>query len=267
MAFTQIAVRRDGAVGTILHNRPEQRNAESSVLLDEMDQALGAFVSDPEIRVIVFGGAGDHFSAGHDLKEAAARRSEFTVEQRWAYEEQRYLDYSLRIWDCPKPTIASVQGACIAGGFMVANMCDLIVAADDAYFADPVAKTLAACAIEVLVHPYVMGLRAAKELLFTGRRMTAEEAHRVGMVNRVVPRAELEAATMALAQDVAQAPPFALKLVKRSLNRAADLMGFRQAVNAHFDTHQLAHVTEEFKATRAAGLTAGIARGKAAVTG
>jgi enoyl-CoA hydratase len=263
LAYTQIAVERRGAVAWLLHDRPGMRNAESSVLLDELDAALREAVEDEAVRCIVIGGKGDHFSAGHDLKEGQARRQAFTVEERWAYEEKRYLDYSLRIWDCPKPTIAAVQGACIAGGFMVANMCDMIVAAEDAFFADPVCKTLAASAVEVLCHPWVMGLRSAKEFLFTGRRMGAEEAHRLGMVNRVVPRAELEAATQALAEEIAAAPPFAIRLTKRSLNRSADMMGFRSGIMAHFDTHQLAHVTEEFRQTREKGLASAIARGKA----
>jgi enoyl-CoA hydratase len=266
VAFTQIAVERRGAVAWLFHDRPEMRNAESSVLLDELDAALGEAVADEGVRCIVVAGKGDHFSAGHDLKEGQARRQAFTVEERWAYEERRYLDYSLRIWDCPKPTIASVQGACIAGGFMVANMCDMIVASEDAFFADPVCRTLAASAVEVLCHPWVMGLRAAKEFLFTGRRVGAEEAHRMGMVNRVVPRAELEAATTALAEEVASAPPFAIRLTKRSLNRTADIQGFRSAVMAHFDTHQLAHVSEEFARMRERGLAAAIARGKAQTT-
>ncbi|MGD9895173.1 MAG: enoyl-CoA hydratase-related protein, partial [Dehalococcoidia bacterium] len=123
------------------------RNAESRELLDELDDAVRTATADPAVRVLVFDGKGEHFSAGHDLKQGAAQRANFTVEQRWAYEELYYLEYALRIWDCPKPTIASVQGACIAGGFMVANMCDLIIAADDAFFSDPVCHTLGATAV------------------------------------------------------------------------------------------------------------------------
>jgi len=267
MAYQDIVVARDGAIALILHDRPAQRNAESLRLLDEMDEALAAAVADPDVRAIIIGGTGDHFSAGHDLKESASRPRPFTVEERFANEERRYLGHCMRIWDCPKPTIARVQGACVAGGFMVANMCDLVVASDDAFFADPVCRTLAAAAIEVLIHPYVMSLRAAKELLFTGRRMGAEEALRVGMVNRVVPRAELDETALALARECASAPPFALKLVKRSLHRALDMSGFRAAVDAHFDTHQLAHTSEEFRAVREAGMAAGIARAKAAMGG
>lgn len=262
MTYTQIAVERRGAVEWLFHDRPALRNAESSVLLDELDAALRAATADEAVRCIVIAGKGDHFSAGHDLKEGQERRQGFTVEQRFEYEERRYLEYSLRIWDCPKPTIASVQGACIAGGFMVANMCDMIVASEDAFFSDPVCRTLAASAVEVLCHPWVMGLRSAKEFLFTGRRMGAAEALKVGMVNRVVPRAELEAATGALAEEIAAAPPFAIRLTKRSLNRAADMQGFRASVMAHFDTHQLAHVTEEFRRSREAGLASAIQRAK-----
>ena len=251
-----------GPIARISHNRPEARNAESQQLLDELDAALTRAAGDGDIRVIVIAGKGDHFSAGHDLKEAQAKRANFTVEERWAYESQRYFDYCIRIWDCPKPTIAQVQGACIAGGFMVANMCDLVVASDDAFFGDPVCHTLATAAVEVLIHPWVMGLRRAKEFLYTGERMSAAEAHAIGMVNRVVPRAELEAATLKLAERIAEAPPFAMRLLKRSLNRTLDVQGLRTALSGHFDTHELSHVSEEFRRVREAGLAKAIEKGK-----
>lgn len=168
MAYSNIAYEIDGAVARLSHDRPALRNAESQELLDELDDAVRRATADPAVRVLVFDGKGEHFSAGHDLKQGAEKRAGFSVEQRWAYEELYYLEYALRIWDCPKPTIASVQGACIAGGFMVANMCDLIVAADDAFFSDPVCHTLGAAAVEVLIHPWVMGARKAKEMLFMG---------------------------------------------------------------------------------------------------
>ncbi|MCO5089549.1 enoyl-CoA hydratase [Bosea sp. (in: a-proteobacteria)] len=264
MNFECISVERRGAVAWLFHNRPEARNAESRQLLDELDAALGEAVANDTVRVIVIAGKGEHFSAGHDLKEAQSSRSAFTVEQRYAYEETRYFDYALRIWDCPKPTIASVQGACMAGGFMVANMCDMMVASEDAFFSDPVCQSLASAAVEVLVHPWVMGLRAAHEFLLTGRRMSAQEAHRLGMVNHVVPRDQLDERTTELAEKVAGAYPFAAKLVKRSLKRAADIQGFRASLQSHFDTHQLSHVSDEYRRMREAGLAAGIARGKGA---
>ena len=251
-----------GAVARLWLDREAQRNAQSEQLLTELDEALARAVADPAVHCIIIAGRGDHFSAGHDLKEAQAKRSNFTVEQRWEYETRVYLDYSLRIWDCPKPTIAQVQGACVAGGVMLANMCDLIVASEDAYFADPVCQTLAAAAVEVLVHPWVMGMRKAKEFLYTGERMSATDAHSIGMVNRVVARNQLDAATLALAERVASAPPFGLRLTKRSLNRTFDIQGFRNALMAHFDTHQLSHVTSEFGAMRERGMAAGIERAR-----
>jgi enoyl-CoA hydratase len=263
--YSTILYERIGAVARILHNRPEVRNAESSLLLDEQDDALGRAIADPAIKAIVIGGTGDHFSAGHDIKEGMAKRGESSVESRWEYETRRYFGYAMNIWDCPKPTIAQVQGACVAGGFMVANMCDLVVASDDAFFADPVCRSLAAASVEVLIHPWVMGLRKAKEFLFTGERMPAEEAHRIGLVNRVVPRAELEWATLSLAEKIAEGPAFAFALTKRSLNRTADMQGFRSALSAHFDTHQLSHATQEASGVRERGAAAAIAGGKGAV--
>ena len=257
--YTTLVVEQFGAVRRISHNRPEARNAESKELLDELDHAFNAAAADDDVRVIILAGKGDHFSAGHDLKQAQRERGNFTVEERWEFEVKRYLDYSLRILHTPKPVIAQVQGACIAAGFMVANMCDIIMASDDAFF-DPVAHSLGAAAVEVLVHPWVLGQRKAREMLFTGGKFTAAEAEKIGMVNHVVPRAELEDRTMQMAQKIAQASPFALRLLKRSLNRTLDAQGFSVAIAAHFDTHQLSHVATAFRSSRDGGLGNAILR-------
>ena len=254
MAYDTLAIEDHGAVRRILLARPAQRNAQSQQMLDELMHAMDAARADDAVRVVVIGGQGDHFSAGHDLKQAQAERSNFTVEERWAYEELRYFDYSMKIWDFPKPTIAQVQGACVAGGFMIANMCDLVVASESAYFSDPVGHTLGAAAVEVLIHPWVMGARKAKEMLFTGGKISAQEAKEIGMVNRVVTDAELSDATLALAQQIAKAPPFGLHLIKRSINRSLDSQGLRTALAAHFDTHQLSHLSEGFLTARDRGL-------------
>ena len=258
MDYQTLEIEHHGAVRRILLAREAQRNAQSQQMLDELDAAFGEAGKDDSVNVVVLGGKGAHFSAGHDLKQAQAERSNFTVEQRWAYEEQRYFDYCLRIWDFPKPTIAQVQGACVAGGFMIANMCDMIVASESAYFSDPVGHTLGAAATEVLIHPWVMGVRKAKEMLFTGGKITSREALQMGMVNRVVSDADLSEKTMALAQQVAKAPPFGLHLIKRSLNRTLDAQGLRTALSAHFDTHQLSHLSEAFLSARDRGLASAI---------
>lgn len=261
MKETLVTSDQIGAVRRIWLDREPARNAQSRQMLDQLDAAFEAARDDGATRVVVLGGKGGHFSAGHDLKQAQAERADFSVEERWAFESNRYFDYCMRIWDFPKPTIAQVQGACVAGGFMVANMCDLVVAAEDAVFSDPVVHSMGAAATEVLIHPWVMGLRSAKEFLFTGGRMTAAEAKETGMVNRVVPVAELDAFTLALAERIAQAPPFAIQLVKRSLNRSVDAQGMRLALSAHFEAHQLSHASKEYEATRRAGLANAIQKG------
>lgn len=258
MAFNYIEVHNDGAVRSILLAREAQRNAQNHQMLDELMVALDEAQRDDSVHAVILGGKGNHFSAGHDLKQAQEERANFTVEERWAYEELRYFDYSMRIWGFPKPTIAQVQGACVAGGFMIANMCDLVVAGESAYFSDPVGHTLGAAATEVLIHPWVMGGRKAKEFLFTGAKLSAQDAHAIGMVNRVVPDAELQDSTMAMAQQIAKAPPFGLRLIKRSINRTLDAQGLRTALAAHFDTHQLSHLSEGFLNARDRGLAKAI---------
>lgn len=263
MTYETLLIEDVGAVRRIRLARAAARNAQNQQMLDELDDAVGKAAKDDDVRVLVIGGVGDHFSAGHDLKEAQAKRADFTVEERWEYESLRYFDYCLRIWDFPKPTVAEVQGACVAGGFMIANMCDLVVCSDDAFFSDPVNHTLAAAATEVLIHPWVMGLRKAKEMLYTGGRIGATEALAMGMVNKVVPRAQLADEAMALAQQIAMAPPFGMRLLKKSLNRMFDAQGLRTMLSAHFDTHQLSHVSEEFRAVKEQGLASAIQRNKA----
>jgi len=261
MQQPNLLVEQLGPVRRLWLNREGLRNAQSQALLDELDAALCAARDNEGTRVLLLAAKGAHFSAGHDLKEAQEKRAHFSVEERWTYEERRYFDYCMRLWDFPKPTVAQVQGACVAAGFMLANMCDLVVAAEDAFFSDPVTHTLGAAATEVLIHPWVMGLRAAKEFLFLGERLGARRAHELGFVNKVVPGAELDAAAVQMAQRIAQAPPFAMRILKKSLNRSVDVQGMRQALSAHFDLHQLSHVSDEYRRSRDAGLASAIQKG------
>ncbi|HSV79525.1 MAG TPA: enoyl-CoA hydratase [Ramlibacter sp.] len=256
-----LSIEQVDAVRRIWLNRAEARNAQSRQMLEQLDAAFEDARLDENTRVVVLAARGAHFSAGHDLKQAQAERADFTVEQRWAFEEKHYFSYCMRIWDFPKPTIVQVQGACVAAGFMLANMCDLMVASDHAYFSDPVTHTMGAAATEVLIHPWVMGLRKAKEMLFTGGRISAAEGKEMGMVNVVCSAARLDEETLALAQRVAKAPPFALQILKKSLNRSVDVQGMRHALSAHFDVHQLSHVSEEYRRTREGGLANAITKG------
>ena len=260
--YTQIRYEQIGAVVRVLHDRPGRANAESEALLAELDAALERAKHDESVRVLILGGTGDHFSAGHDLHDGTSLRGDYTPEQHWAWEQEHYYGNAMRIWDFPKPTIAQVQGACIAAGFMVANSCDLMVASEDAYFTDPVVHSLGAAAVEVLLHPWVLGLRKAKEFLYTGQRITAAEGQAWGMINHVVPRDRLEVFTLQLAQRIAEAPPIAIRMLKRSLNRSADIQGYRNALDAHFDTHLLSSSTQEFKDIVAKGMQASMSAAK-----
>ncbi len=267
MSYTELTYEVLGPVLRVCHNRPDKGNSESENLLAELDDALERARKDDAIRVLIIGGVGKHFSAGHDLIGGMETRGAYTPEQHWLWEQEHYLGNALRIWDFPKPTIAQVQGACIAGGFMVANMCDLMVASEDAFFSDPVVHSLAAASVEALVHPWVMGMRKAKEFLFTGQRLSAAEAKEWGMVNHVVPRAELEDFTLKLANHIALAPPVGIRMMKRSLNRTADMQGFRNSIQAHFDTHILSTSTTEHREVASRGMNESISAAKRAGTG
>ena len=139
-----------------------------------------------------------------------------------------------------RPSIAAVQGRCISGGLMLCWPCDLILAADDALFSDPVAL-MGIGGVEYHGHTWELGARKAKEILFTGRPLTAQEAESTGMVNRVVPRADLDAETRALAEQIATMPPFALRQAKRAVNQTLDVQGFYAAIQSVFDIHQTGH--------------------------
>ena len=140
----------------------------------------------------------------------------------------------------PKPSIAAVQGKCIAGGLMLCWPCDLIIAADNAQFSDPVLG-MGICGVEFHAHTWELGARKAKELLFTGDAISAQQAEQLGMVNKVVPLDELVSSTMALAQRIARQDAFSLRMAKRAVNRTLDIQGFTSAIDANFDMHHFGH--------------------------
>src|ERR1039457_5834233 len=187
----------DGAVATITMNRPEMANAQDTTLIDELDAAFDLADAGDAVRVVILTGAGKHFSSGHDLKAIVGdgEKDEWvqmreTPEGKFFHEKTMYYDRCLRIHDFRKPTIAAVQGSCVAAGLMLAAMCDLIVAADDAAFSNPVLRMTGA-GVELLVEPWELGIRKAKEFLWTGDIIDAQEAWRLGLVNQVVPRDQL----------------------------------------------------------------------------
>ena len=250
-----VLTERRGPVAIVRMNRPEYRNAQNSAMTFALDDAFYALAADEEIRVIVLAGAGDHFSAGHDIGSPGRdvdvpfpRRASMWwghvgrsgAESRMAREQEVYLGMCRRWRELPKPLIAAVQGACIAGGLMLAWCCDLIVASDDAFFADPVVK-MGIPGVEYFAHPWVMGPRFAKEFLFLGERVGAQRAYELGMVNHVVPRDELDSYTLDLAERIGQMPRLGLALTKKAVNQAEDLMGLQTGMDSVFGLHHLAH--------------------------
>src|SRR5919201_2101574 len=174
MGYQTILVERRGAIELVTMNRPEVRNAQNTALITELDEALRAADEDPDVNVVVLAGAGKDFSAGHDLKayvgEAPAdewHEKRKTPEGKFEHERKLYFEKCLAIRDLATPTIAMVQGHCVAAGLMLAAMCDLIVASDDAVFQNPVVRMTGA-GVELLTEPFEIGFRKAKELLLTG---------------------------------------------------------------------------------------------------
>ena len=238
MEFETVRYAVDGPVATITLQRPQAANAQNTQMIEDLDACFDEVEADDSVRVVILAADGKHFSAGHDLKEILAG------EEYWAALRGSPEGKLVRIRDFPKVTIAAIQGACSAAGLMLACMCDLIVAADDAKFSNPVLR-MSGVGVELLVEPWEMGARKAKEFLFCAETFTAAEAERYGMVNRVVPRKELLATARELADKVALVPPLTARAVKDTINHTLDLQGQRESWRYHFMVHQFVSNTEE----------------------
>ncbi len=241
-SFATIRYEIDGAVATITLARPDARNAQNSDMIDEIDSAFDLVDADDDVRVVVVAADGDHFSAGHDLKEILAGTSYWasqrdTPEGKLRHEQVMYWDKLVRIRDFRKPTIAAVQGTCAAGGLMLASVCDLVVAADDARFSNPVAR-MSGVGVELLVEPWDFGPRKAKEFLLCATTIDAAEAERLGFVNRVVRRSDLAEAARTMADEVALVPAITAEAIKASVNHMLDAQGQRESWRHHFMLHQ-----------------------------
>jgi enoyl-CoA hydratase len=252
MDFETIRYERpaDG-IARIVLDRDDTRNAQNLTMTYELDDAFRAAARDGDVRVVVLAAEGPHFSSGHDLADRG-RLTDFEPRSFWggvdkpgaeghmAREHEIYLQMCWNWRNIPKPTIAEVQGKVIAGGLMLVWVCDLIVCADDAQFSDPTVA-FGVNGVEYFGHPWEFGVRKAKELLFTGDFLGAGDAHRLGMVNHVVPRAELAATTMELAGRIASKPSMGLMLAKQSVNQAQDAQGLWPALQAAMTLQQLGH--------------------------
>jgi enoyl-CoA hydratase len=230
--------RPDEAIVKISINRPQVMNVISRKVYAELDRAFAAAEEDDTVKVIIVAGVGDHFGSGHDIGTQAMRaelddypRDLSALGRVEAMDRGVYWRLHDRWRNIGKPTIAMVQGYCIMGSWMLAAACDLCIAADDAKFADRSVRWGGAHH-EYPTHFWELGIKKAKEFLWTGDFIDAEEAHRLGMVNHVVPRSKLEEATLWLARRIALNSLYALKVSKMSINQAADIMGQSAAVRA-----------------------------------
>lgn len=244
-----------GRVAIISLNRPKYGNAQNDRTLYELDAAFERASNDDDIGAIILRGNGKHFSSGHDLGtpgkmdgiDKIERKTMWydpegkpDSERQFVRESELYLGLCRRLQSVPKPVIAAVQGACIAGGLMLAWTSDIIVASEDAYFLDPVVE-MGAPGVEYFGHPFEMPPRIAREFLLLGEKFTAERAYQLGMINRLVPREALDDTAFELAERMAKKPRFALAIMKQSLNMVDDIRGKRNAMDAVFGMHNLSH--------------------------
>jgi enoyl-CoA hydratase len=251
-----------GPIRRLTMNRPGALNALNGDLTRALSEAILAAGNDEGVSVVILRGAGRAFCAGYDLNEDAS--GGVLDARHWHRELMESTDRMLEILDCPKPVIASVQSYCLAGGTDLMLACDLAVAADDAYFG--YVDVRFGSGVVSMFLPWVVGVRAAKELLFTGAdRVPADEALRIGLVNRVVPRDRLDDATTELAEEIAKNEPFVVQTTKRAANRAWDVAGFRAAMAANteldvmIETANLPTRDEFRRITQEQGLKAAIA--------
>jgi len=265
--FATVRYDTDGPIATITLARPEAANAQSSQLIEELDAAFDVAGADDDVRVVVLAAEGKHFSAGHDLKEILAGEEHWaamraTPEGKLEHEQVMYWDKLVKIRDFPKVTIAAVQGTCSAAGMMLACMCDLIVAADDAKFSNPVLR-MSGVGVELLVEPWELGPRKAKEFLFCAQTISATDAEKYGLVNRVVARDDLHDVAREMAEQVALIPPLTAAAVKDSINHMVDRMGQRDSWKYHFVLHQFVSNTPTALAKAEARKQGGMAAVKA----
>jgi enoyl-CoA hydratase/carnithine racemase len=248
----------DGSIVRIMLNRPEARNAQNRGMLVELNDAFLEAEADDRVRVVIFGGAGKMFSAGHDMGSEVSRAewapgpnqhptmtvnggTRLGAEKRMLQEWHYFFENTRRWRNLRKITIAQVHGSVYAAGLMLMWACDLIVAAENTTFADVVGQRLGMCGVEYFAHPWEFGPRRTKELMLTGDSIDVDEAQRIGMVTKIFPEAELAQHTLEFARRIARLPTVTALLIKESVNQTVDNMGFYNALHACFTLHELNH--------------------------
>jgi enoyl-CoA hydratase len=215
-------------------NRPEKRNALNSVLRQEIITAVRAGETDPDVRVTVIAANGPSFCGGYDLTQNVTQSGTATPAADYPYVgaggfQRSVVDLWTSMWDLSKPVIAQVHGHCLAGGSELATGCDLVYVAEDARIGYPAVRFGTP---DMQYHAWLMGMRRGMELMLTGDSMTGIEAADWGFANRAFPTGELARETLRIAQRIANIPSDVLQINKRTVHRAMDHMGMRQALRA-----------------------------------
>jgi enoyl-CoA hydratase/carnithine racemase len=252
----------DGKVGIVTLNRPAKLNALTMEMRLAIESVLQRADADESTSVIVLRAEGRSFCVGFDVGGGHQRP--------WRHDALKYrerLAISMRClmtpWTCKKPVIASVQGHALGGGCELAMFCDLTIAADNAVFGEP--EILFSQVGPAVLMPFIIGHKRARELIYFGDKIDAKRAYEIGMVNRVMPAADLAAATMKYAKRMSLIAPEALAAAKLAINRGLDVAGFRNALNGGLDVLAPLYaadteVGKEFDAIRAKeGLKAALA--------
>ena len=253
---------------TITLNRPEKLNALTPTLLAELKAELDEAANDDAISVVIIRSQGRAFCVGYDLNEENRITSQYPANHPNGVEIEQdkkdimaLLDYWLDMWRFPKPIIVQVQGACLSGAGELLAVSDLVVASEQASFGHPAARDLG-IPPTVFFWPLTIGIRKTKEMLYTARSMSAQEALASNLVNKVVPAQELEAATRALAEDIAKTPVNHLKILKQSVNNFYDNMSLekstRQASDLDAEFHQSPTFLAFFRLVKAKGMKAAL---------
>ena len=266
MTYSHIQYAKDGQVATVTLDRPEKMNALSlgpGELLEEWADACADASTDPEIRVVVIKGAGRCFSAGYDIGADFEQLGQPVDDGFYQFMADHVDRYFKVLWESPKVFIAQVHGFCLAGGGDMAAFCDLTVASDDALFGYPAVRY--GVLPTTFVWPYIIGMKKTRELAYTGNMMSAQEALTHGLVNKVVPADELDAAVADLAATICQVPALTVRLTKQSVNNMFEIMGIRQSIqqSRELDLHLMSSPPEEmrefFTIAQDEGLTAALA--------
>ena len=226
--YQTIRLERRGTVALLTLARPERLNAIDRRMLNELQLALDDVERDEELRVLVVQGASGNFSSGFDLKEQM--QAQPTGRDAWRQILDKDFSIVTRFWHLKKPTIAAVQGYCLAGGCELALCCDITIAAEDAIFGEPELKFGAG--IVVMILPWLVGPKRAKDIILTGAdHIAAPEAARIGLINRVVPRDQVQSSALALAHHIAVIDPGLVQQTKRAINQCFEVMGLMEGLN------------------------------------